>query len=271
MSKTFIIAEAACTWLHGGLEAAYRSIRAAKECGADAWKTQWTSNAHYMAKARWDRMQLEARFQTVEQMAEKYQRLAFYGTYLLRMREECERVGIEFMVTVFLPEDVEFISDLVKRFKVSAFESKDREFVQPMLEDGREIIVSANPGALRWGGDRVKLLHCISEYPTPLERLRLSMLGEVRPASDGSMVKVYSGLSDHTTSTEVGGWAVATGATHLEKHVRLHDTPEGDPDYGHSLVCDWVPGYYDPSSITPPSHNGFGVYTHHIRDVETAL
>jgi N,N'-diacetyllegionaminate synthase len=279
MSKTFVIAEAACTWLHGGLEAAYRSIKAAKECGADAWKTQWTSNARKMAQSRWDGSMLDVRFMAVDEMAQKYKRLEWDRNWLRAMRDECEKVGIEFMVTAFIVEDIEAVDPYVKRFKVSAFESKNVAFGNTVMETGREAIISANPGQLRWGGARVKLLHCVSEYPTVPERAQLSTLGECRATSDGLFTPVYRGLSDHTNSVLTGAVAVGSGRCEvIEKHVRLSDTPSTDPDYGHSLLLDkpdmecfyCLPDRWC-KDCTATHGTGFAEYVSNIREAERML
>jgi sialic acid synthase SpsE len=226
MSKVFIIAEAALTWLHGGLDAAYRSIHAAKECGASAWKTQWTSDHEAMEMRR-------------GVPRDQYKRLQWAGDCLPKLKEECDRVGIEFMCTVFIPQDIPTISQYVKRFKVSAFESRNKDFVEAhipynLFDSGKEVIVSYNPDNrdyfwLDLNERQVsRRLHCISKYPTPIEDLKLLRISVEEVKMDG--------LSDHTTSVLTGAVAVGAGARILEHHFRLDDTPESDPDYPHSFA-----------------------------------
>ncbi|MFQ5807945.1 MAG: N-acetylneuraminate synthase family protein, partial [Phycisphaerae bacterium] len=62
-----------------------------------------------------------------------------------------------------------------------------------------------------------------------------------------------SGFSDHTTATQTGAWAVASGAHVLEKHFTLDRSAAG-PD--HAL------------SLEPP---GLREYISAVRDVERAL
>ena len=237
MSKVFIIAEAACTWLHGGLEAAYRSIREAKACGADAWKTQFTSDPEAMAMRR-------------GVGRDKYTRLGWGMDALPLLKAECDRVGIEFMCTVFIPKDIPLIAPYVKRFKVSAFESGDREFVDAH-PNGSRLVISRNAGRPYFSNSHdFSVLYCVSQYPTPLEALNLPAFSENID---------YDGLSDHTTSTLTGAVAVGAGARIIEKHVRLSDTPTDDPDYGHSLVLD------------DPLGPWFGDYVRNVRLAERML
>lgn len=225
MSRVFVIGELACTWLHGGLEAAYRGIKAIKEAGGDAAKFQWCSDPEAMAMRR-------------GVARDKYTRLGWSGDVLPRLREECERVGIEFMCTVFIPQDIPTIAKYVSRFKVAASEGADAEFIRAHHGYGKRVIRSASDASVvknasdglswiwRYGEwEELRTLWCVSEYPTPLERIGIADMRSL----------LCAGLSDHTTSVLTGAVAVGAGARILEHHFRLDDTPESDPDYPHSF------------------------------------
>ncbi len=253
-SKVMVIAEAACTWLHGGLEAASRSIKAAAACGASAWKTQWTSDPEAMAMRR-------------GAARDKYTRLGWAGDCLPKLKAMCDEVGIEFMCTVFIPKDIPLIAPYVSRFKVSAFESTDKEFIEAhrkyagrddVASTWKQVIVSMNPGK-PIPDSFCDVLHCVSEYPTPLENLKL-LRAEIGPEY------WKDGLSDHTTSTLTGAVAVGAGARIIEKHVRLSDTPSTDPDYGHSLVVDFAD-----NGFRGNSPYAFKTYVDNIREAERML
>jgi len=242
MSKTFVIAEAACTWLHAGLEGAYKSIEAAKACGADAWKTQWTSDPEAMAMRR-------------GVARDKYTRLGWAQECLPKLKAKCDEVGIEFLCTVFIEKDIAMISPYVKRFKISAFESRDKEFINaitPYSNEGcRPKIISVNDGNDAWWKGSAEIgfytLRCVSHYPTNPEELRLSVLGETMamtwPTMEHSMCRRYDGLSDHTGHVLTGAVAVGAGARIIEAHVRMSDTPSSDPDFGHSHVLNMEQGF----------------------------
>lgn len=248
MSATLIIAELGSSWRFGTemtclpdrLSNPERMIQEAKSCGADAVKFQWTSDGTAMAKRR-------GLGDDAAKMYTKY--LQYPKEHLTRFKAACDAEAIEFMCTVYLPQDIPVIAPLVKRFKISAFEAKDPSFVlaQPPTKD---IIVSLNQGDATAPWDRVKILHCISKYPTPLEELGLSRISD----------QELDGLSDHTTSTLTGALAVAAGATILEKHVRLWDTPQDNPDYGHSLILD-----------SDGEEMSFAAYVRNVREAERCM
>jgi len=62
--------------------------------------------------------------------------------------------------------------------------------------------------------------YCVSAYPTLLEDLDLSELGELVTGWYGTYDSV--GFSDHTTDTLVPALAACMGATHIEKHFKLN-------------------------------------------------
>jgi sialic acid synthase SpsE len=223
MGRTFVIAEAGSSH-DNDLAKAYRLIEAAKECGADAVKFQWTSKGAYMAKRRGLGGDASVMYQTYLQKPE---------SWLYSLKQHADKVGIEFMCTAYLIEDIAVLAPLVKRFKVSAFESEWDEFVEAHYYKFKETIVSTNdaynykPPSMKLPGSakRVCILHCVSKYPTPIEELKL----------DCCRWEGVDGLSDHTANPLVGALAVAAGATIIESHIRLDDTNPGNPDYPHSL------------------------------------
>ena len=252
VERTFVISEAACTWSFGldPIGNAYRSIEAAKSCGADAWKTQFTSDATAMAKRRGLGADAQA-------MYAKY--LQYPVEYLHKFKAKCDEVGVIFMCSVFLPKDCDAVSSLAHVGKISAFESDYDELISVARARFSRLIISVNAGKrfpnLLEGAD---FLYCVSEYPTPLEHLYLSCLRK----REGPLQ--YSGISDHTTSTLTGALAVAAGARVIEKHVRLDDTPTDNPDHDHSLCCEWE--WRDGHK-----RNQFAEYVENIRTAEVAL
>lgn len=73
------------------------------------------------------------------------------------------------------------------------------------------------------------LMHCVSMYPTPVDKLNLKSIDWLR---DRYGLKV--GLSSHDTGVALSVSAVAMGARAIEKHVTLDRGLPG-PDHGLSL------------------------------------
>ena len=80
--------------------------------------------------------------------------------------------------------------------------------------------------------NRVTLLHCTSQYPTPVEAVNLKAMDTLRSAFGLAV-----GYSDHTLGIAVALAAVARGAGVIEKHFTLDRTLPG-PDHKASLEPD---------------------------------
>ena len=212
---TFVIAEAGSC--HDGyLEQAYLLIAAAKRAGADACKFQFWSSARRLAKRR-----------HAPKYRKVYARYQIHRKMLPLLKAECDTVGIEFMCSVYLPEDIATVAPLVKRFKVASFESTDLAFVEAHRTYFKPVIVSTGMQA-NWGHisptiSNASYLHCVSAYPCPIDQANLGA------------IRGLSGYSDHTASVLTGALAVAAGARILEVHFRLDDTDPKNPDYATAL------------------------------------
>jgi N,N'-diacetyllegionaminate synthase len=78
----------------------------------------------------------------------------------------------------------------------------------------------------------ITLLHCTTEYPTPMNEVNLSAMLSIHRAFG-----VAVGYSDHTIGIEVAIAAAALGATVIEKHFTLNRDLPG-PDHMASLQPD---------------------------------
>jgi len=217
--RALTIAEPGMTW-DRNIDNALRMINLAKQGGADICKFQWTSSG----KKIQERRKVDPKYTAI------YERGVQYPLEWLQIfKGHCDSVGIEFACTAYLPEDIEVIAPLVNRFKVSAYESNDQEFVRQHLQYAKDVIVSINPDYLPLmrssRSKQIKLLHCVSKYPTEMKELGLSRIVDYD----------LDGLSSHCPDWRIGGIAVAAGAQILEVHFRDFTTPNTNPDYGHSL------------------------------------
>jgi N,N'-diacetyllegionaminate synthase len=204
--RTYVIAEAAACH-DGDLGKARQLVALAEAIGADAVKFQWTSSPHRLAVRR-----------NAPEYVESYRLLAFPVEWLGTLRADAKARGLDFLCTVYLPEDVPVVAPLVDKFKVASFEAGDDEFQQSHLPYMKDIIVSCGMGQNPMWGTHV--LHCVSAYPTPVDDINLARL------ADG-----YDGLSDHTRHPLTGAFAVCAGAEMIEFHFRLALTSPNNADF----------------------------------------
>lgn len=202
--SVFIIAEAGSTH-EGSLDRAWRLVNVAYNCGADACKFQYCSNL--------DRL-LQRRKVTITTPAYPF---SIKREWLPILKESCAEQKIEFMCSTYLPEDIEVVAPYVERFKISAFESKDQEFINAHKPYKKFIIASSADANEIKGVDYV--LYCVSKYPCPDEEIKLKRMHG------------FAGLSDHTKNLLTGVIALGRRGGIIETHFRLDDTSIECPDY----------------------------------------
>lgn len=262
--STFVIAEAGSC--HDcSIDKAQHLIELAKEAGADAVKFQYWSSAERLARRR-----------RAESYLPVYQKYRLPEHWLAALKAYADDVGIEFMCTSYLPEDVWRVAEYCQRLKIASFEANDPELlvahVAP-LNAGREVYVSCGMGARAapiedWlvrgytgtAAPRVVLLHCVSAYPAPIDQLQLVKIRRsqswARLGSCPPIGGLLAGFSDHSEAdhTWTGALAVAAGACVLERHVRREDGDPSNPDYPHAM-----------------NPRAFREYVRHVRFAETVV
>jgi N,N'-diacetyllegionaminate synthase len=206
MSRTYVIAEAAACH-DGDLYKAEQLADLAKSIDADAVKYQWCSSPQRLAVRR-----------NAPEYVEAYRLLAFPPEWLGVLKARADALGLDFLCTVYLPEDVAVVAPYVDKFKVSSFEAGDREFLDAHIGYMKQIIVSAGMGQEIPVASRV--LHCVSAYPAPVDEINLAR-----------MSRYCDGLSDNTQHPLTGAFAVCAGAEIIEFHFRLQQTSPSNPDY----------------------------------------
>jgi N,N'-diacetyllegionaminate synthase len=244
--KTCFIAEAGSCG-DASLSKMEELITVAASVGASAVKFQWTSSSRKMAKRRHATKTYAAHYKKFLQWpAEWHEQLALIA----------KQRGVDYLCTVYLPEDVEVVAPHVSQFKISSFECQDAElrdtiatFTKPMIVSTGMTTIADLDFAFGYTADELKLLHCVSAYPAPYSSLNLKVLRRSYLAPEKSDHKrealTFSGFSDHTAPNYVtsGALAVCAGAEILEAHFRLHDTEPENPDYAHSMTPDQLQSY----------------------------
>lgn len=113
---------------------------------------------------------------------------------------------------------------------VLAFGFTSHATVTPQRGDFEKAFASeTGQQALR---DRVTILHCTTEYPTPINEVNLRAMDNLAAAFG-----LPAGYSDHTLGIHVSLAAVARGARVIEKHFTMDRNLRG-PDHKASLEPD---------------------------------
>lgn len=241
-NKVIIIAEAGVNH-NGSLETAKRLIDTAKSCGADIVKFQTAkldalvSGAAPMADYQKKNIGIE------ESQKDMLRKLLLSYDDFAELACYCEEVGIQFVSTPFDIESVHFLNNMQDIWKIPSGEITNYPYLVEIAKTGKEIILSTGMSTLQEvdealevlrsnGAGGITLLHCTTNYPTPMEDVNLKAMLTLQEHC-GCPV----GYSDHTQGIEVPVAAAAMGAVVIEKHFTLDRNMEG-PDHKASLEPD---------------------------------
>jgi len=222
----------------GSMEKARELIRAAREAGADYAKFQ-TFRAEKLAAAGAP----TARYQQAHHAGDQRSMLARLELGPEQFRElagYCRELGIRFLSSPFDPESLELLLDLrLDTIKVGSGELTNLPLLDRLGRCGARTILSTGMASLGEvetaigayhgaGGRDLALLHCVTEYPAPVEQVNLRAMETLRSAFG-----LPVGYSDHTPGIAVAVAAAALGATIIEKHLTL-DRKAAGPDHAAS-------------------------------------
>lgn len=243
MSKPVLIIAEAGVNHNGDMDIARRLIDAAADAGADLVKFQ-TFNANRLVT----RGAKKADYQTQatgagESQHAMLQRLELSEAMHHELIAHCATRGIGFFSTAFDIDSIDMLTGLGQKiFKVPSGEITNLPYLRHTARAGTPLILSTGMASMadieaaidaveQAGTPRsaVTVLHCTTEYPTPMAEVNLRAMQSI-----GAAFGVAVGYSDHTPGIEVAIAAVALGAQVIEKHFTLDRTMPG-PDHQASL------------------------------------
>jgi N,N'-diacetyllegionaminate synthase len=241
-TNTLIIAEAGVNH-NGDLNLAKQLIDAAAAAGADLVKFQsFSANRLVTRTAKKAAYQVQTTDSTESQHT-MLSRLELTEKMHEELISHCAARTIGFLSTGFDIESVDLLRRLGQQcFKIPSGEITNLPYLRHIGKLGKPVIMSTGMSTLgeieaaievleRAGTPRTKItvLHCTTEYPTPMSEVNLRAMLTIREAFD-----VQVGYSDHTQGIEIAIAAVAMGATVIEKHFTLDRKLPG-PDHQASL------------------------------------
>ena len=242
LDRTYIIAEMSANHA-GSMDRAKEIIRKAKEAGADCIKIQTympdtltinCSNEYFTVKdGTWEG----------ENLYGLYGKAFTPWEWQKELKEEADRVGIDFLSTPFDKTAVDFLEDLgLEFYKIASFEIVDLPLISYVASKQKPMIISTGMATKEeikealetvyaTGNRQVALLKCSSVYPADPAEMHLSTIADMKESFKG----VPIGLSDHSMGHFSAGIAVSMGAKIIEKHFCLGREIE-NPDASFSMT-----------------------------------
>lgn len=242
MNKVFIIAEAGVNH-NGSVDIAKKMIDVAAVAGVDAVKFQTFKAekviSRYAPKAEYQKAttgEADSQMEMVKALELDYNQHVDLLNY-------CREKGIPFLSTPFDLESIDLLNSLgLETFKIPSGEITNLPYLRKVGKLQKSIILSTGMAEMEeiedaltelvgagTAKEKITVLHCNTEYPTPYEDVNLLAMHSIKKAFG-----VNVGYSDHTLGIEVPIAAVALGAKVIEKHFTLDKTMSG-PDHKASL------------------------------------
>lgn len=241
VKHTLIIAEAGVNH-NGSIDMAKQLIEAAAVAGVDYVKFQ-TFKAEELVTKDAKQAEYQQRNAADDSQYTMLKKLELTPRQHEELIAYCQQKGVRFLSTAFDLESIEYLHSLnLGLWKIPSGEITNYPYLKKIAQYGEPVIMSTGMcsmddveqalNVLLKNGltkERITLLHCNTEYPTPMQDVNLKAMLQMR---DKFGVKV--GYSDHTKGIEVPIAAVAMGADVIEKHFTLDRTLPG-PDHKASL------------------------------------
>ena len=236
-NEVYVIAEMSAN--HGGsLENALEIVRQAAAAGADCLKIQTYTADSITIDCDGEDFLIHGGLWDGYKLYDLYTDAGTPYEWQGKIKEECEKCGIDFLSTPFDNAAVDFLEEIgCEAYKIASFELVDIPLIEYAASKGKPMIMSCGMASVeeiqdaidacrRMGNEQIILLKCCSEYPADWSNMHLSNI----PDMIGRFgVKV--GLSDHSAGNIAAVVAVAMGACVIEKHVKLEGVESADSQF----------------------------------------
>lgn len=204
---------------------AVRIIHSAKESGADAIKIQTYTPDTITLNSDKEYFKVKGGTWKDANLYKLYGEAYTPWEWQARLKEEADKIGIDFFSTPFDKTAVDFLEELgIEFYKIASFELVDIPLIKYTASKGKPIIMSTGMGSLgeiedavnavkSQGNNNLCLLKCSSAYPAVPDDMNLKTMQNL-----SDIFGVPVGLSDHSLGSIGAITAVAMGAKVIEKH-----------------------------------------------------
>ncbi len=235
-----IIAEAGVNH-NGSLAMAKQLAGVAKAAGADIVKFQTAKPELVISRFAEKAEYQKAETGEAESQLEMCKRIHLTFDEHAQLKEYCDSIGIAYLSTPFDLDSIDFLQQLgTPMWKVPSGEITNLPYLEKIAATKKPVILSTGMSMISeiedaltiledGGAGTITLLHCNTEYPTPIEDANLLAMQDLR-----EQFGLPVGYSDHTAGIEADIAAAALGAVVIEKHFTLDKALPG-PDHKASL------------------------------------
>ncbi|MGM0509043.1 MAG: pseudaminic acid synthase [Fusobacteriota bacterium] len=240
-NSIFIIAEMSAN--HGfKIEIAKKTIKKAKEVGADAVKIQTYTPDTITIDCDNEYFKIKDGLWKGNTLYDLYKKAYTPWNWHKELFEYAKDIGIILFSTPFDFSAVDLLEELnAPLYKIASFELLDIPLIKYVASMGKPMIMStgiatfeeirdAVKACREVGNDDITLLKCTSQYPAKIADANLNTMLDMK-----NKFNVKVGVSDHTLGSIVPITAASMGAKVIEKHFIIDKKIES-PDSSFSMA-----------------------------------
>jgi N,N'-diacetyllegionaminate synthase len=251
-NSPYIIAEIGINH-EGNFNLAKKSIKSAKDSGADAVKLQ-LFNPNTLAKEKSVKTNdQKKRISKKETLFQMLKRMSLNLNQLKRLKKYAKNISLDFICSIFDEESLNLSKKIgLDAYKIASSDLTDLKLIKQIQKIDKPVILSTGMGSYNEIKTAIKilkekkvyLLHCVSLYPCPISLINLK-----RMISLSRKFKLPTGYSDHSLGVNACLMALSMGSKIIEKHFTLNKNWIGadhelSADYKDmKIICDFSKNY----------------------------
>ena len=236
----YIIAEMSANHA-GSIVYAKEIIHAAKEAKADCIKIQTYTADTITIDCKNKYFNIEKGTWKGENLYSLYKKAYTPWEWQAELKEEADKIGIDFFSTPFDNTSVDFLESIgIEFYKIASFELIDLPLIKYVASKGKPMIIATGMASLEeikeamdcvnsQNNNQIALLRCSSAYPAITDDMNLASMKVL-----AEKFNVPTGLSDHSKGSIAAVTSVVLGGCIIEKHFCL-DRKINTPDSGFSM------------------------------------
>lgn len=245
MRHVKIIAEIGCNH-NGDKVLAKKMVEIAKECGVDGVKFQ-TFNSSLLISKYADKAEYQKKTTGEnENQLEMTKKFELGHDDYIELYKYAKSLGLEVFSTPFDFESIEFLEKQNQRvWKIPSGELTNLPYLERIGSfyiDNKVIILSTGMATIeeihtainilqKNKNNRIIILHCNTEYPTPDQDVNISAIKDLQR----NFPSYEIGYSDHSVGSVAATMSISYGITFIEKHFTLDKNFDG-PDHKASAT-----------------------------------
>ncbi|MCI8667837.1 MAG: pseudaminic acid synthase [Dorea sp.] len=240
-NEVYMIAEMSAN--HGGsIENALEIVHRSAAAGADCIKIQTYTADTLTIDCDNEYFRIHGGLWDGYKLYDLYREASTPWEWQARIKEECDRYGVDFLSTPFDNTAVDFLEGIrTEAYKIASFELVDIPLIEYTASKGKTMIISCGMGSIeeiqdavdachRMGNKKIVLLKCCSEYPAVGADMHLANIPDM-----AQRFRTPVGLSDHSAGSLGAVVGVTLGACVIEKHVCLPGVESADSGFSMSI------------------------------------